>query len=177
MKLAKELNKKEIEECIDEYERSWSTPEGVKDKKIFEEIHRALLKKGFLNSKQLYEVARWKTPRTSKIVKKNPDGVVKDITDFALKTSNEKYKIRILCSLDGIGIPRASAILTMSNPEKYGIIDINVWLALTGKKKQGFNENDWIWYLKQIRRMAKKYGKTPRQIDMALMKHGQRLME
>ena len=97
MKLAKDLNKRVIEECIDEYVRSWGTPDGMKDKETFEEIHWALSKNGFLNSKQLYEVARWKTPRVSKIVKKNPDGIVKSIIDFALKTSNEKYEIRILC--------------------------------------------------------------------------------
>lgn len=88
-------------------------------------------------------------------MKKNPDSIVKDVTNFALKTSNEKYKIRILCSLDGIGVPRASAILAMSGPEKYGVIDINAWFALTGKEKQGFSDNDWIWYLRQIKKRVK----------------------
>ena len=138
-----------------------------------------LSKNGFLNKEQLYEVAYWKTHRKSKIVKNNPDEIVKDVTELALKITNdeynEKYKIRILCSLDGIGIPRASVILTMSNPDEYGIIDFYAWLALTGEEKRGFNENNWIEYLKQIKGLAKKHGKTPRQIDMALMKYGQRL--
>jgi hypothetical protein len=177
MKLAKDLAKKEIEEYIKEYEQGWNTPDGVKDRETFEKINEALFRNGFLNSKQLYEVARWKTVRVSKIVKKNPDSMVKSITAFALKISDEKYKIRILSSLDGIGIPRASAILAMSDPEKYGVIDINAWLALTGEKKQSFDDSDWIWYLKQIRKLAKKHRKTPRQIDMVLMKYGQRLMK
>lgn len=178
MKLAEELTKKEIEEYIDEYKRNWKD----EDKKTFDEIHRALLKNGFLNREQLYEVARWKTIRKSKIVsdkKNNPDEIVKNVTELALKITydeyNEKYRIRILRSLGGIGIPRASVILTMSNPEEYGIIDFNAWLALTGKEKLCFNENDWIEYLKRIKGLAKKHGKTPRQIDMALMKYGQRL--
>ena len=178
MKRAEELTKKEIEEYIDEYERSWKE----KDKKNFANIHSALLKNRFLNKEQLFEVAYWKTRRKSKIVKNeenNPDKIVKDVTELALKITNdeynEKYKIRILCTLDGIGIPRASTILTMDNPDEYGIIDVNAWLALTGEKKIGFNENDWIKYLKQIKGLAKKHGKTPRQIDMALMKYGQRL--
>jgi len=131
MKLAKNLTKSEIENYIREYEQDWNTPEGKKDKETFDKIHKALEKNGFLTKEQLYKVARWKTPRVSKVVKRNPDSIVKSITAFALKTSNEKYKIRILCSLDGIGIPRASAILTMSNPQKYGVIDVNAWLALT----------------------------------------------
>jgi len=104
---------------------------------------------------------------------------VKDVTELALKIpndeNNEKFKVRILCTLDGIGIPRASAILTMDNPDAYGIIDVNAWFALTGKEKIGFNEKDWIRYLKQIKGLAKRHGKTPRQIDMALMKYGQKL--
>jgi hypothetical protein len=175
MKLAKDLSKKEVAKYINDYEQDWNTPEGTKDRETFEKIHKALLKNGFLNSEQLYEVARWKTPRVSKIVKKNPNSIVRNITAFALKTSNEEYKIRILCSLVGIGIPRASAILTMGDPQKYGVIDVNAWLSLTGKDKQGFSVDDWIWYLKQIRKLAKKHGKTPRQMDMALMKYGQRL--
>ena len=175
MKLAEELTKKEIEEYIGKYERNWKE----EDKKTFDEIHSMLSKNGFLNKEQLYEVAYWKTHRKSKIVKNNPDEIVKDVTELALKITNdeynEKYKIRILCALDGIGIPRASTILTMDNPDEYGIIDFYAWLALNGKEKIGFNENEWIKYLKRIKGLAKKHGKTPRQIDMALMKYGQRL--
>jgi hypothetical protein len=176
MKFASKLSKKEIEENIAEYEKYWTTPKGKKDKETFEEMHKVLLKNGCLNNEQLYRVALWKTIRVSKIVKgKNPDEIVKDITRFALKMNDEKYKIRILCALDGIGIPRASTILTMSNPEMYGIIDVYAWFALFGKNKTGFSVDEWELYLKQVREMAKKHGKTPRQIDMALMKYGQKL--
>ncbi|MBO3842215.1 MAG: hypothetical protein FGF48_07350 [Candidatus Brockarchaeota archaeon] len=65
----------------------------------------------------------------------------------------------------------------MQNPKKYGVIDVNAWFALTGRRKQGFNSENWIWYLKEIRRLARKHGKTPRQIDMALMKYGQKLQQ
>lgn len=177
MKLAKDLGKRDIQKYTKEYEQSWNTLGGRKDRKTFEKIHKTLLNRGCLNGEQLYEIACWKTPRVSKIVKNNPDVIVKGITTFALKVPDEKYKIRILCSLDGIGVPRASAILTMSDLKKYGVIDINAWLALTCEKKQGFNVKDWIWYLEQIRKLAKKHGKTPRQIDMALMKYGQKLMK
>ncbi|MGB9622404.1 MAG: hypothetical protein ACPL07_01035 [Candidatus Bathyarchaeia archaeon] len=38
----------------------------------------------------------------SRIVKNNPDDVVKSITALALKIPDEKYRIRLLCTLDGI---------------------------------------------------------------------------
>ncbi len=57
------------------------------------------------------------------------------------------------------------------------LIDVNAWFVLTGRVKRGFSAKDWIWYLEQIRRLAEKHGKTPREIDMALMKYGQELMK
>jgi hypothetical protein len=176
MKLAKNLTKREIEEYIKEYEQDWKTPNGVKDKETFADISQVLSKNGYVNRKQLYKIARWKSPRVSKIVKCNPDSIVESISAFALKIPDEKYKIRLLCALDGIDVPRASAILAMSNPQKYGVIDINAWFALTGKEKHP-NAKDWIWYLEELGKLAKKHGKTPRQIDMALMKYGQKLMK
>jgi len=176
MKLAKNLTRHEIENYITKYENFWKTPKGKKAKLAFEGIHEALRVNGYLTTPQLKAVALWKTPRVSKIVnEKNPDQIVKEITAFALKIPDEKYKIRLLCSLDGIGIPRASAILAMSDPKKYGVIDVNAWRALTGKKKGGFNADDWEFYLTEIRKLATKHGKTPREIDMALMKHGQKM--
>lgn len=170
LRLACDLTKREIEEYVKEYEQSWDE----EDRKLFEKMHKAL-RKGFLTGRELYEIARWKTIRSSKMVGNNPDWVVREITKLALKMPDDEYKIRILTSLKGIGIPRASAILAMQNPKKYGVIDVNAWFALTGRRKQGFNAKNWIWYLKEIRRLARKHGKTPRQIDMALMKYGQKL--
>jgi len=171
MKLAKDLKKGEIELYLKKYEAA------KYNKKTFYEIHDILLKNGYLNLNQLYKAALWKTKRVSKIVKCNPEGVVKAITDFALKLPNERFKILVLSTLKGIGIPRASAILAMSNPKRYGVIDVNAWYALTGKKKVGFNDKDWAYYLECIRRLAKKHAKTPREIDMALMKYGQEFLK
>jgi hypothetical protein len=43
--------------------------------------------------------------------------------------------------------------------------------------KRGFSTKNWIWHLNQIRRLAEKHGKTPREIDVALMKYSQELMK
>ena len=175
MKLAEELTKREIEEYIAEYIRVWKE----KDRKTFENTHIELLENKFLTKQQLFDIAYWKTHRKSKIVKDNPEEIVKDVTELVLKMANdkkiEKFKIRMLCTLDGIGIPRASTILTMNNPDEYGIIDVYAWFALYGKDKKGFDENDWIEYLERIRQLAEKHGKTAREIDMALMKYGQKV--
>jgi hypothetical protein len=173
MKLAKDLETRDVESYLEKYEEEWS----IHDKEKFHEMHDILSKNKCLNLCQLYQIALWKTKRSSKIVKHNPDEVVKGITELALKLTDERFKVRCLCVLKGIGVPRASAILAMYDPKRYGVIDVNAWYALTGKKKVSFNDEDWIYYLEQIRRLARKHAKTPREIDMALMKYGQKLMK
>lgn len=150
--------------------------ENTKDKITFDHIHKILKETRCLNREQLQDAAKWKTKRVSKIVNSNPKDVVNAVTTLALSIPDEhmKLKIGILCSLYGIGIPRASAILAMSEPEKYGVIDRYAWKAITGKQRLGFSIRHWDQYLRNIRELAERHGKTPRQIDMALMMYGQR---
>jgi hypothetical protein len=174
MKLAKDLTGNEVEQYIAKYERD----QEKKDKETFDRISEILSSGGVLTVKELYDVASWKTQRVSKRVKENnSDPFVGSIIAFALKIPDEKYKIRPLCSLHGIGVPRASAILSMSDPKRYGVIDANAWYSLTGKEKRSFNADDWMSYLSEIRKLAGMHQKTPRKIDMALMKHGQELFK
>jgi hypothetical protein len=81
MRHGKDLSRRKIECYIMKYNQSWRD----EDKKTFWRIHEAISRKGFLMIEQLYEVAYWKTPRASRIVKNNPDYVVKSITALALK--------------------------------------------------------------------------------------------
>jgi hypothetical protein len=176
MKPAKDFTAKFIEGRLQEVHKWYETEKGSRSKKRFERIHRVILKRKALNLHELYDAAHWKSPRASKRVRtQNPDRVVRLITKFALKMSDERFKIRLLSTLDGIGVPRASAILAMSDPKKYGVIDTNAWYALTGKYRSSFDDDDWMWYLCQIRRLARKFRKTAREIELALWEYGKSL--
>jgi len=178
MMLGRNLSAKRVKELLQEVEEWHKGKKGSWYKRCFDRIHQTILKRGALSLEDLYDVAYWKSRRASKQVRtKNPDRVVRMITSFALKMPNERFKIRLLSTLEGIGVRRASAILAMSNPEKYGVMDENAWYALTGEQRSVFNDNDWIWYLREIRRLSKKFRRTPREIDLVLMKYGQLLYQ
>ncbi len=85
------------------------------------------------------------------------------ISRKTISTKYERRKIDLLTRLKGVSIPTASAILTLIEPQNYGVIDIRVWklLYLYGvvKKKprgQGFTFDDWFHYLSKLRYFAKK---------------------
>jgi len=69
----------------------------------------------------------------------------------------------------------ASALLTLMDPRRYGVIDIRVWQLLhkvgTVTKNEagiGFNSNNWSEFLMVLRYFARKYGVKARDIERTL---------
>ena len=79
-------------------------------------------------------------------------------SSLAFGTRSERIKLEALTALHGVSIPMASAILTLTNPRRYGVIDIRVWQLLfdlksvrTKPRGVGFNFNNWYHYLMKLR--------------------------
>jgi len=144
---------------IKEYAKYYKTEEN-----LFKELKNAKS----LTKQQLRQVIFWKSPRNLKQEKNSEEDVINKTIDALSKTVDEE-KIKTLCDLKGIGVAIASAILTMVNPEKYGIIDFHAWRALYKEKKESFTKKDYIKYLKEIQKTAKEENITPREIDKGLL--------
>ncbi len=159
--MAFNLSIKDLKEYIDLY-----SIETV----LFQIITPIIQKKGYISFDHFYQICMWKTGRQKNRYLKNKDNV-ESITRQALAEKDEHKQMEILCTLNGVSVPVASALLTVSNPSKYGIIDIR---CLEMLKKLGKNISKypsiktWIEYLKTIREMAKINNVSPREIDMAL---------
>ena len=72
----------------------------------------------------------------------------------------------------------ASALLSLTDPERYGVIDFRVWTVLyeygaVDRNPSGLNlsANNWLQYLELIRGYAKEFKVTPRDIDRTLFLH------
>ena len=96
----------------------------------------------------------------------------------------EKRKIKLLTQLRGVSIPVASTILTLTDPENYGVIDIRVWqvlylYGLVSAKPRGrnFNFNDWYNYLMKSRELADKFGVKVRDIERTLFLYHVRIQQ
>jgi hypothetical protein len=134
-------------------------------------------KRGYLNKPELIKICEWKSPRGIRHIKQNREVIIKKITKEALATRSEQRKLLLLTSLNGVSVPMASAILMLTNPKRYGVIDIRVWQLLykmgtvnTNADGAGFNFNHWYRFLKIIRYFAKKYKVGVRNIERTLFK-------
>ena len=132
-------------------------------------------KRGYLRKSELMEICRWKSPRAIRLVEGNTPGVIRRRSYSAFCSKNEIEKMNQLISLKGVSIPMASAILTLTDPNRYGVLDIRVWQLLYKMKVvgqnpggTGFNLNHWIRFLEILRSFAADYNVRARDIERAL---------
>jgi thermostable 8-oxoguanine DNA glycosylase len=141
------------------------------EKYLFQTVGPSIKKKRFLTFKDFYQICMWKSarPKTKYITNKKR---IKEISKRALKEGDENKRIKILCELNGVGIPTASAILAITYPEKYAVIDIRCLETLDNllniKINKNISVNTWIKYTQIMRTLAQENNITPRELDMAL---------
>ena len=80
-----------------------------------------------------------------------------------------------LLQLQGVSVPMASALLTLLDPKRYGVIDIRVWQLLyavgaVSENPRGvqFSLKNWLRFLAILRHHASRLGVTARDIERAL---------
>jgi len=100
---------------------------------------------------------------------------VRRATGAALTARSERRRIEPLLGLEGVSIPMASAILTLVDPRRYGVLDIRVWQLLyragavsKTPRGQGFTFEHWNQFLAIVRGLAKKHRLTTREVERAL---------
>ena len=135
----------------------------------------------YLDSNDFEMILRWKLAqqykRQSELRKGNTDKIIRKVTSVALNISHEEedyeidLRLNLLMSLRGVGLPVASAILTLVYPDKYAVIDFRGWNQLFGEKKQSFTISDYKKYLREIRKLAGELGWTPQEVDLAIWEY------
>lgn len=136
---------------------------------------RNVKRRGYFTKDQFLQMCRWKSPRPLKHYKSNREDHIRSISKKVFSTHLEKKRIELLTNLNGVSIPVASAILMLTNPRKYGVIDIRVWQLLysygsvrTKPNGRNFSVTDWYTYLMKIRYFLRKLDATARQIERTL---------
>ena len=151
-----------------------SAEEDTKTAALIHELRPARAR-GYLTRAELEKVCRWKSARAIHLINRNSVIRVRTATRRALTTQNERRRLEALTTLDGVSVAMASAILTLLNPRRYGVIDIRVWQLLYAlgevTKKSGgvgFNFNNWHQFLMKLRYFAKQLGVGARDIERSL---------
>jgi hypothetical protein len=91
---------------------------------ILNEFGTMARKRGYYNKREFMAICLWKSSRQKNNYKTNSQEDIRSITRNAFRATDEQERIKTLCKLKGVGVPVASALLTIYNPQKYAIIDI-----------------------------------------------------
>lgn len=133
-----------------------------------------------LSRGEFLDICCWKSPRSIRQCERNSAKAVKRTSQQAFRTRSEKQKLMLLTGLHGVSVPTASAILTLTNPKRYGVIDIRVWQLLyrlgsvtQNPGGQGFTFNHWFHYLQILRHHAKRLKVPVRLVELTLFEFHQ----
>jgi len=84
---------------------------------------------------------------------------------------NAKVRAGLLACLPGVGLGVASAILALTFPEEYGVIDFRVWKVIFNEDRRQFVMSDYTRYLERIRDCAHRVGWQAQQVDFFSWKY------
>ena len=129
-------------------------------------------------------MCRWKSARAMGKCRRNSAATIRRISRAALDTRSERKRMNLLTSLHGVRIPMASAILTLVDPNRYGVLDIRVWQLLfaidsvsTNPRGVGFTFKNWYAYLRRLRYHAREMGVSARTVERTLFEYHRKVQQ
>lgn len=150
---------------------------------LMETLGRAR-RRGWFSRAEFLTMCRWKSPRALRHCRLNSAETVRRVSGAVLRTRGERARLVLLTGLHGVSVPTASAILTLLDPRRYGVLDIRAWQLLFGLGRvsrkpagRGFVPRDWLDYLGELRRHARRLGVTARAVEYTLFLCHRRLQK
>lgn len=166
------MKKDEINEWKNKYD-----DEEEYDKSVEEELQKKFQKNNFITKKDLKKIVKWKfqskrlkgrRTRILNLLKEVEKSYIKEISKLAFKRKEDKYRLKLFETIDGIGNSIGSVILTFYNPEKYGILDIHSWRGLFGEEPSNlYSTKNALKFLKKLRKKSLETDLSCRDIEKA----------
>ena len=135
----------------------------------------------WLSASELASIYAWKEGGRSRHLRdilgnaKDDTDLVQELTREAMAHTDEYKRIAVLDRLQGVGIAIASAILTVIDPQAYGIIDRRVWRLLHEYGEvdhdpagENLTLESWLDYLPKVRQWATELGASAREVERRL---------
>ena len=148
--------------------------EDPKTLKLINRLSRVLESRE-LSRGEFLDICYWKSVRSIRRCERNSATRIETISQKVFTTTSEKRRLELLTFLHGVNVPTASAILTITNPKDYGVIDIRVWQLLyalgsvkTNPSGMGFSFSHWYKYLQILRYHAKRLGVQARLVELTM---------
>ncbi len=120
-------------------------------------------------------MCRWKSPRSRRHYERNSAGTIRRVSRAVLAARSERERMSRLIALPGVSVATASAILTLIDPRRYGVLDIRCWQILFSirsvagnKRGRAFTVSQWEQYLERLRGHARALDVSARMIEYTL---------
>ena len=135
----------------------------------------------YLTLEEFDRVLQWKLrgqyERQRERRKENTDDEIRVVTGAALSIEHPdkdyeiELRVGILCTLRGVGVPVASAILALVFPERYAVIDFRGWRQVFGEERTTFSVSDYRRYLREVQNLAQELGWPVQEVDLAIWEY------
>lgn len=132
----------------------------------------------YLTGDDLESIFRWKLSaqygRGKRLRDTNSEAAYRIATTAAFSVDEPddgldlELRVGFLTTLCGVGVPVASAILALVEPERYCVIDFRGWRAVFGERRQTFGIPQYRAYLGRVREVAAELAWSPQETDLAI---------
>ena len=138
----------------------------------------------FLTREDLDRVFHWKLRgqygRQSAQRARNSEAAYRAVTEAVFKVVGpdleyeSAVRLGLLMALSGIGVPVASAVLALTEPQQYCVVDFRGWRAVFEEKKESFSVTDYWRYRAEVARLAADLGWPVQEADLAIWEYDSR---
>lgn len=138
------------------------------DTVIFSEVAPRVRQRGAYDREDLIRVGTWKARgRTRGRLRSNSDEEIAYVSSAAF-AAPETIGYLMLTLLHGVGVPTASALLTVWDPDRFTVIDYRATESLRQEGELDETDPNYPAYLNLCRQIATRCGCDLRTLDRAL---------
>ena len=118
----------------------------------------------FLTGAELDRVFKWKLRsqygRQAARRARNSEAAYRAVTEAVFKIVSPDFdyecgvRLGLLSALQGVAVPVASAVLALTEPERYCVIDFRGWRAVFAETRTAFTVRDYLRYRNEVALLA-----------------------
>lgn len=144
---------------------------------LFQTVHPRFAAAGTLSEHDFFAIVIWKSNRAKTRVKRGLKEARLSVADLMAQltsASTAAEKVNALLQVQGIGLPMASAILTVCFPTEFSVLDYRSWAVLQDMGVVGSLQGKpntvgaYLQYCQVCRALAAQHGLALRDLDRAL---------
>lgn len=129
---------------------------------------------GYFEKSDFLEICHWKSPRIVSRCQENSEDFIRAVTQAALISPCEEFRINAPTLLRGVGWRVSSVLLHFAHPEPYPIIDFRVFWSLgwdLDAERDDYDFEFWWSYVQFSRKATVQHRVSMRGLDRALWQY------